>query len=65
MNKKYYFIEQNCLVSYEQKRINYSTSFKAKMAIAAICYEKTLRQLSSQFHVHPNQMSSGTLTFSE
>jgi transposase-like protein len=39
-----------------KKRINYSSSFKAKVALAAIRQEKTLSQLSSQFHVHPNQI---------
>jgi transposase-like protein len=39
-----------------KKRINYSSSFKAKVALAAIRQEKTISQLSSQFHVHPNQI---------
>jgi transposase-like protein len=39
-----------------KKRINYSSSFKSKVALAAVRHEKTLSQLSSQFHVHPNQI---------
>jgi transposase-like protein len=39
-----------------KKRISYSSSFKAKVALAAVRQEKTISQLSSQFHVHPNQI---------
>jgi transposase-like protein len=37
-----------------KQRISYSSSFKAKAALAAVRQEKTISQLSSQFHVHPN-----------
>jgi transposase-like protein len=40
-----------------KRRINYSSSFKAKVALAAVCQERTISELSSQFHVHPNQIS--------
>jgi putative transposase len=35
------------------KRVNYSSTFKAKVALAAFEQEKTMSQLSSQFKVHP------------
>jgi transposase len=35
------------------KRINYSASFKSKVALAALRQEKTISQLASQFKVHP------------
>jgi transposase len=38
------------------KRIHYSSSFKAKVAFAAVRHEKTMSELSSQFRVHPNQI---------
>jgi transposase-like protein len=38
------------------KRINYSSSFKAKAALAAVRHEKTISELSSQFQVHPNRI---------
>ncbi|MDR2346584.1 MAG: hypothetical protein LBE18_11000 [Planctomycetaceae bacterium] len=37
-----------------KKCINYSSSFKAKAAFAAVRQEKTISQLSFQFHVYPN-----------
>jgi putative transposase len=37
-------------------RINYSSSFKAKVALASVRHEKTLSELFSHFHVHPNQI---------
>jgi transposase len=40
-----------------KKRINYSSSFKAMVALAAVRHERTISELSSQFHVHPNQIS--------
>jgi transposase-like protein len=40
-----------------KKRINYSSSFKAKVVLTTVSQEKTISQLSSQFHVHPNQIS--------
>jgi putative transposase len=39
-----------------KKRINYSSSFKAKVALSAVRHERTISELSSQFHVHPNQI---------
>ena len=35
-------------------RRNHSTSFKAKVALAAIRGDKTLVELAEQFDVHPN-----------
>lgn len=34
-------------------RKNYSTSFRAKVALAAVRGEQTLSELSSQYEVHP------------
>jgi transposase-like protein len=39
-----------------KKRINYSSSFKAKVALSAVRHERTI-SVSSQYHVHPNQIS--------
>jgi len=36
-----------------KKRISYTASFKAKVALAAHRGDKTLSQLSAQFKVHP------------
>ncbi len=40
----------------KRKRRNHSTSFKAKVAVAAIRGDKTLAELAEQFDVHPNQI---------
>jgi transposase-like protein len=37
-------------------RKQYSPKFKAKVALEAIRGERTLNQLSTQFHVHPVQI---------
>ena len=39
-------------------RRNHTPGFKAKVAIAAIKGDRTLAQLSEQFDVHPNQITS-------
>ncbi len=39
------------------KRRKFSPSFKAKVALAAIKGDKSLSELSSQYQVHPNQVS--------
>ena len=39
-------------------RRNHTPGFKAKVAIAAIKSDRTLAQLSEQFDVHPNQITS-------
>ncbi|MDR3197952.1 MAG: hypothetical protein LBU34_08810 [Planctomycetaceae bacterium] len=39
-----------------KKRINYSSPFKVKAAVAAVRHEKTMSELSSQFQVHPNRI---------
>jgi transposase len=39
-------------------RRNHSPAFKAKVALAAIKGDRTLAQLSEQFDVHPNQITS-------
>ena len=40
------------------KRRNHSPAFKAKVALEAVKGEKTLSELSSQYGVHANQISS-------
>jgi transposase len=39
-------------------RRNHTPAFKAKVALAAIKGDRTLGQLSEQFEVHPNQITS-------
>ena len=39
-----------------RKRRNHATSFKAKVALAAIRGDRTLAELAEQFDVHPNQI---------
>jgi transposase len=38
-------------------RRNHSPQFKAKVALAALCGDKTLVELPEQFDVHPNQIT--------
>ena len=38
-------------------RRNHSASFKAKVALEAVKKEKTIAQLSSEYGVHPNQIT--------
>ncbi len=40
-----------------RKRRNHSSSFKAKVAVAALKGDKTLVELAEQFDVHPNQIT--------
>ena len=40
-----------------RKRRNHSSSFKAKVAVAALKSDKTLAELAEQFDVHPNQIT--------
>lgn len=40
-----------------QKRRKHSPAFKAKVSLAAIKGELTINEISSQFGVHPNQIS--------
>ena len=40
-----------------QKRRKHPPAFKAKVALAAIKGEQTINEISSQFSVHPNQIS--------
>ncbi len=39
-----------------RKRRNHSSTFKAKVALAAIKGDRTLAELAMQFEVHPNQI---------
>ena len=41
-----------------RRRRSYSTKFKAKVALAAARGDRTLSQLSSQYGVHANQIST-------
>ncbi|MCU7929133.1 MAG: transposase [Candidatus Thiodiazotropha sp. (ex Dulcina madagascariensis)] len=40
-----------------RKRRNHKSSFKAKVALAALKGDKTLAELAEQFDVHPNQIT--------
>jgi transposase len=40
-----------------RKRRNHTSSFKAKVAVAALKGDKTLAELAEQFDVHPNQIT--------
>jgi transposase len=42
----------------KRSRRNHSPAFKAKVALAAIKGERTIAQLSEQFDVHPNQVTT-------
>ena len=42
----------------KRTRRTHSPSFKAKVALAAIKGERTIAQLSDQFDVHPNQITT-------
>ena len=42
----------------KQTRKKHGSAFKAKVALAAIKGERTIAQLSEQFDVHPNQVTT-------
>lgn len=41
----------------KKKRRNFSSKFKAKVAIEALKEQETLSELATKFDVHPNQIS--------
>src|SRR5699024_3963427 len=41
-----------------RKRRNHASSFKAKVALAAVKEDRTLAELAKQFDVHPNQVTA-------
>ena len=41
----------------KRTRRNHGATFKAQVALAAIKDDKTLAELSEQFHVHPTQVT--------
>ena len=41
----------------KRTRRNHGASFKAQVALAAVKGDKTLAELSEQFHVHPTQVT--------
>jgi transposase len=41
-----------------KKRTQYSSEFKAKLALAAIRGDETVPQLAARYHVHPTQINS-------
>ena len=41
-----------------RKRRNFSSEFKARVALEALSSEQTLSELSSKYGVHPNQIST-------
>lgn len=42
----------------KKTRKSYTADFKAKVALAALAGEKTLGELSQQFEIHPNQITT-------
>ena len=44
---------------------SYTVSFNAKVALAALAGEKTLGELSHQFEIHPNQITTWKRQLSE
>ncbi len=41
----------------KRKRRNHSSTFKAKVALAAIRGDKTISELAQHYEVHPNQIA--------
>ncbi len=41
----------------KRTRRNHGATFKAKVALAVVKGDKTLTELSEQFHVHPTQVT--------
>ena len=49
----------------KKKRRTFTSAFKARVALAAIKEQKTLSELSSEFDLHPNQISQWKQQFLE
>ncbi len=41
----------------KRKRRNHASTFKAKVALAAVRGDKTVSELAQQYEVHPNQIA--------
>ena len=49
--------QQSLEKTMKRPRRNHLPQFKAKVALAALCGDKTLTELAEQFDMHPNQIT--------